>query len=106
LRIRAAAVASAEAKQIDEWWRANRPAAPDLFRDEFAHALSLIDALPRAGRLVRRAGISGVRYVLLRSTRYHVYYTIDADGILIVSIWSSVRGSGPDLRKLLRTREG
>jgi plasmid stabilization system protein ParE len=102
LRVRTAAVAAAEVKLIDEWWRANRPAAPDLFKDELAHAMSLISSLPKAGRLMQRAGISGVRYVLLRSTRYHLFYTIDDDGILIVSVWSSVRGSGPDLRPVLR----
>ena len=92
MRVRTAAVAFAEAKLIDEWWRINRPAAPDLFKDELAHAMALISALPKAGRSMRRAGISGVRYVLLRSTRYHVFYTIDDDGILILSVWSAVRG--------------
>jgi hypothetical protein len=55
---------------------------------------------------MRRAGISGVRYVLLRSTRYHVFYTIDDDGIVILSVWSSVRGTGPDLGSVLRAPGG
>ncbi len=31
--------ALAEAKRIETWWRRNRPAAPDLFDQEFAAAL-------------------------------------------------------------------
>ena len=43
--------AQRHASTIDRWWRANRGAAPDLFRDEFAAALELIGLAPFAGRL-------------------------------------------------------
>ena len=102
MNVRTAAIAAAQAKAIDAWWRSNRPAAPDLFTDELAHATSLISDLPRAGRITHRGGNRGVRYILLRSTRYQVFYTIDDAGILILSVWSAVRGTGPDLRATLR----
>jgi P2-related tail formation protein len=35
---------------IDEWWRVNRPAAPDLFAEELASALTIIQSSPRIGR--------------------------------------------------------
>jgi len=31
--------ARAQVRQIDEWWRHNRPAAPTLFAEELATAL-------------------------------------------------------------------
>jgi plasmid stabilization system protein ParE len=102
VNVRTAATAVAQAKAIDAWWRSNRLAAPDLFADELAQATALIADLPKAGRVTRRSGLPGIRYILLRSTRYHVFYTVDDAGILILSIWSAVRGTGPDLRAALR----
>ena len=79
--------------------RANRHAAPDLSRDEFAAALELIGLQPLAGRRYRRALPAEVRRVILRSTRYHVYYTVREADALVVAVWSAVRGTGPDLRR-------
>ena len=77
--------------------RANRTAAPELFRNELAAALELIGLAPLAGRPYRKTQVPGVRRVLLRSTRCHVYYIVrDADA-LVVAVWSAVRGTGPNL---------
>jgi plasmid stabilization system protein ParE len=90
--------AERQARTIDRWWRTNRSAAPDLFRDEFAAALELIGLAPLAGRRYRGEVAVDARRVLLRSTRYHVYYTVRESDALVVAVWSSVRGTGPDLR--------
>lgn len=92
-----AAEAERHASAIDRWWRTNRGAAPDLFRDELAAALELIGLAPIAGRPYRSAGVPGVRRVLLRSTRCHVYYVVREADALVVAVWSSVRKTGPDL---------
>ena len=42
----------------------------------------------------------GIRRVLLRSTRNHVYYVEQQDRVLVVAVWGAVKGAGPDLRGL------
>ncbi|MFI5402503.1 MAG: type II toxin-antitoxin system RelE/ParE family toxin [Planctomycetota bacterium] len=84
--------------EIDRWWRENRLAAPDLFLREFAGASELIAVAPHAGRLYRDAHFPHVRRLLMRATRYHVYYVLQGDEVVIIAVWSAVRGTGPDLR--------
>jgi len=59
--------AQAEASTIDHWWRENRPAAPNLFRDELERMVNLAARPPECGRVVRERD---VRRLLLRRTRY------------------------------------
>ena len=89
--------AEAQIETIDTWWRRNRPAAPDLFREELASAAITIRTLPQMGHRVRHRVVKGLRRVLLRASRYHVYYVVHADTIHVLSVWSAVRGSGPRL---------
>ncbi len=90
--------AERQAGAIDRLWRMNRSAAPGLFRDELAAALEFISLAPFAGRHYQRSKTPGVQRVLLRSTRYHVYYVVRDPDALVVAAWSAVRGAGPDLR--------
>jgi hypothetical protein len=55
--------------------------------------------MPRAGKVYRRATSASYRRLLLRRSRFHVYYLIDEATRLvsIVAIWSAVRGHGPVL---------
>ena len=82
---------------IDAWWRTNRPASPDLFEQELAGALDLIQTWPGVGRRRRHRSISGLRRVLLRATRYHVYYASPpgSDTVFVLAVWSAVRGRMP-----------
>jgi plasmid stabilization system protein ParE len=99
VRVRLTPDAVAQIDTVDRWWCDNRPAAPDLFADELAHALALIASLPFAGRPLRRPRMKGVRMLLLRATRYHVFYVVDANEIQVLSVWSAVRRSRPNLRR-------
>jgi plasmid stabilization system protein ParE len=84
-------------RTIDSWWRANRQAAPALFAEELAACFELLAALPKIGRpYLRIAGIL-VRRVLLRATRYHVYYISDSSHVFVLAVWHTKRGVGPDL---------
>lgn len=87
-----------QADHVRAWWRANRLGAPTLFEDEVAAALGLLATHPQVGKAARVRGARGVRRVLLPATRYHLYYTTDATGVLVVSLWSAVRRRGPSLR--------
>jgi plasmid stabilization system protein ParE len=82
---------------IDAWWRVNRTKAPDLFLDELADAFALIEAAPELGRPWTSSEVPGVRRVVMRATRYHVYYRVDPDGVVVLAVWSAVRGRGPRL---------
>ena len=89
--------AAVQIESIDAWWRGNRPAAPDLFREELAAAVLAIRTLPQMGRPIRHPIVKGLRRVVLRATRNHVYYVVHRDVIFILAVWGAVRGSGPKL---------
>lgn len=92
--------AEQQIRSIDGWWRENRLASPALFAEELAAAMELIATAPRIGRRRRHRKIPGLRRVLMRATRYHVYYAPSADGyrIYVLAVWSAMRGRGPSLR--------
>jgi plasmid stabilization system protein ParE len=81
--------------EIDAWWRENREKAPELFEEELGLAFAMLEDSPGIGK--RYPGHPGVRRLLLRSTRNHVYYVEEVDRILVVAVWGAVRAAGPDL---------
>ena len=80
---------------------AKRPSAEDLFDRELSDTLSLIGEVPDIGHRYRRARIPGLRRMLLKRSRYHVYYVHDEkqQAVVVLAVWSAVRGRGPSLRK-------
>ena len=89
--------AEGQIRTIDSWWRENRTAAPNLFSEELAAIFELLESAPHIGRSYRHPCVKNVRRVLLRSTRYHVYYVIGDRAVIVLSVWSAVRGRRPDL---------
>ncbi|MEM7244424.1 MAG: type II toxin-antitoxin system RelE/ParE family toxin [Acidobacteriota bacterium] len=100
VRVGLAKRAARQVREIDTWWRENRPAAADLFSEEFAAALAAIEGAPQLGQSVPHATAPDVRRVLLRATRHHVYYVFAGEVVRVLSVWSCLRGTGPDLREL------
>ena len=98
--VRTTPEADGQARDADVWWRANRPAATDLFVNELFAAFGLLADAPAVGRPYRRRGIPTLRRLLLRESRYHLYYVHDtrSDRVVVLAIWSAVRGRGPRLR--------
>ena len=92
--------AEAQIRRIDSWWRGNRPLAPNLFIEEFAAACELLGGAPEAGKRYPHSEVAGVRRILMRATRNHVYYRVHEGAVLVLSVWGAVRGSGPDLKDL------
>lgn len=89
--------ADAQVRSIDDWWRENRRASPNLFLDELSDAFEIIADAPRIGRLYRQSPVPGTRRLLLRATRYHVYYVPSEDEVRVVAVWHAERGLGPPL---------
>ena len=50
------------------------------------------------GRLYRRSPVPGTRRVLLKRTRYHVYYVANDRQVLVLALCHGRRGTGPPLR--------
>ena len=98
--IRTTPQADAQAQRADAWWRTNRPAAADLFTEELAGAFDLLGRAPDIGCRYRRAGVPGLRRILLPATRYHVYYVHlrDQQTCSVLAIWGAVRGRVPRIR--------
>lgn len=88
---------AADIKAIGLWWRQNRPLAPHLFIDEFAYAAEMLLSMPGVGRPYPNPEVPEARRILLRATRYHVYYRQRGDDVILMAVWSALRGSGPDL---------
>ena len=88
----------AQIHEIDSWWRKNRTSAPDLFLDELTAVFHLLASAPMLGRLYRASPVANVRRLLLRKTRYHLYYVVMPEAIRVLAIWHAQRGVGPPLR--------
>lgn len=90
--------ADAQIREIDDWWRRNRFAAPDLFLDELTASLTILGHAPQTGRLYRKAPIPGTRRMLLKTSRYHLYYVLHTNEVKVLALWHAQRGVGPPLR--------
>jgi plasmid stabilization system protein ParE len=98
LSITVAPGAAAQIEEINTWWRQNRQASPGLFAEELAAAFGTLSAMPEAGHRYTHTAVPGVRRLLLRACRHHVYYVPGVQTIAVLAVWSSVRGAGPPLR--------
>ena len=98
-RVIVAAAAREQIRAVDDWWATNRPAAPSLFQDELDAALLLLADAPDIGPRFLRSRRRGVRRLLLRRSRFHVYYLHDRRRaiVLVVAVWGATRGHGPPL---------
>ena len=90
--------ADAQIRTIDAWWRRNRKDSPDLFADELAEAVSTLEVAPRTGSSYLHSEVKGLRRIHLPATRHHVYYLTGTDAVVVLAVWGSVKGPGPDLK--------
>jgi plasmid stabilization system protein ParE len=99
LRIEFSPDALGQIRAVHDWWRINRPSAPDLLREELAATLELVRSSPHAAKLYQFSTIPGLRRSLMPRTRYHLYFTFHEDRALIFvhAIWHASRGHGPPL---------
>jgi plasmid stabilization system protein ParE len=79
------------------WWRANRPAAPDLFDRELLAVLALLQSAPLGGAPLRSPRLPGARRVPLPRTRYLLYYRVleTPDTVRVLRLWHASRGTTP-----------
>jgi plasmid stabilization system protein ParE len=99
LPVRTTPEADAQIREINSWWSRNRPAAPDLFLNELSDSFEVIAGAPQIGRLYRQSPVQNARRLLLRESRYHVYYVATAGEVRVLAVWHAQRGVGPPLRE-------
>jgi plasmid stabilization system protein ParE len=89
--------ATGQAEEAGAWWRANRPAAPELFDSELAYALDLLARMPPPTQVWGQVEGKPVRKVRLPRTGHALYFTIEDDLVTVHALWHGARGSGPPL---------
>jgi plasmid stabilization system protein ParE len=94
VRVELSDEARSQVKSIDEWWRRNRPAAPDLFTLELEHALTRLERTPTLGTPYETEA-RVLRRLLLRRTHYHLYFVEREGALFVLAVWSAFRGRGP-----------
>jgi plasmid stabilization system protein ParE len=90
-------LAVAQIRAAEEWWRLNRPKAPNAIREELERAVAIIAIQPEAGARARNVRLQGVRRLLLARVHYYVYYRLHRipDRIDILAFWHTSRDSAP-----------
>jgi plasmid stabilization system protein ParE len=97
VKVRFAPRALAEAKRRKTWWLNNRPAAPELFELELGAMLSVLQTTPIRGTVYEADVGFPVRRVLLKKTATHVYFGLNGDDLVVLSVWGARRKRGPKL---------
>jgi plasmid stabilization system protein ParE len=90
-------LARAQIRAAQEWWRVNRPKAPNAIREELERASLLISVQPELGARATNISLAGVRRLHLVRVRYYVYYQVvtDPERIEVLAFWHESRGRGP-----------
>jgi plasmid stabilization system protein ParE len=85
--------------EIVEWWRTHREASPALVMDEFERCVSLLESSPDAGARFHRSRVPGVRRLVMRRTKHHVYYLHDESNavVYILAVWGAPKAGYPVL---------
>lgn len=79
------------------WWAENRLAAPDAILVDLDEALNLLAQQPGIGARSTSTRYPDLRRLYLSRVKYHVYYRVVGDTLLVMAFWHASRGSGPVL---------
>jgi len=92
-RIRVAERASAQLREVADWWLENRPKAPSAFAEEIERGFELIREVPGIGEPVPHPTLPELRRLLLGRVRYHLYYVVSPDEGLVevLALWHTSR---------------
>jgi len=97
VKVRFAPRALAEAKRRKTWWLKNRPAAPELFELELGALLAVLPTTPSMGTAYDADVGFPVRRMLLKKSATHVYFGLNGDELVVLSVWGARRRRGPKL---------
>ena len=90
--------AAREIREASAWWDANRPAAPQAFRQAIATAFELIATQPRVGARATNTRLQGVRRIHLAQVHYYLYYCVrSSQTVDVLALWHTSRHPGSRL---------
>jgi plasmid stabilization system protein ParE len=95
-RVRFTETASNHVDRERTWWFENRD-HQELFAAELDKAIEILALLPGAGTPYPHSGAPGLRRMYIRKLGCHLYYTFDADYVIIRALWGARRERGPTL---------
>lgn len=95
MKLKLSPQARSDIRTAHAWWKANRPAAPHLLRDELRKAFDLLREQPQLGGSALDVGAHGIRRIYLRGTRYFLYYSVHEEAIEVLRLWHASRGKKP-----------
>lgn len=92
-------LAAIQIRAADDWWRQNRPKAPNAIAEELERAARLISLQPQIGASARNVALAGVRRLHLARIRYDLYYRVvsSPERIQVLALWHSSRENAPQL---------
>lgn len=99
LEIVVSAQAAEQIRAAAEWWRRNRPKAPNAIGEDLDRASSLIAVQPELGARARNVALPGVRRLHITRIRYDLYYRVVEvpKQLEILALWHSSLGSQPPI---------
>ncbi|MES3001082.1 MAG: type II toxin-antitoxin system RelE/ParE family toxin [Pseudomonadota bacterium] len=95
LRVAITSRAAAHIERAAKWWAENRLAAQDAIHIDLRDSLSLLAEQPGIGALARSSRYPGLRRLYLSRVKYHVYYRVDGEHLVVLAFWHASRGTGP-----------
>ena len=93
-RLRLTAVAEQHIENKRAWWRKNRD-NQEIFELELEQAFAQISILPGTGTIYPISDTGGVRRLHLRKIDCHLYYSANAQDIVVQALWCARRKRGP-----------
>jgi plasmid stabilization system protein ParE len=96
VNVRLSARARREVTRIDENWRSAAD-HKNLFADELEAKLAKLADAPNLGPIYDAGTPERIFRTRLERSQYFVYYTHSGDDIVVLSVWSALRGRQPRL---------
>lgn len=93
-RVRFTKTASSHIDRERRWWLENRDHQA-LFATELEKAVQILALLPGAGTPYPHSGATDLRRLYVRKLDCHLYYTFDADDVIVRALWGARRERGP-----------
>ena len=97
LQIKVTLRADRQIQKAATWWLANRPKAPEAFKEELQRGFDLISQQPGVGAQATNLKLKGVLRIHLSRIRYYLYYRVRASRVEVLALRHSSRLKGPAL---------
>ena len=89
--------AEREILKATDWWRENRPAAPDAIESDLRAAIDALVEQPGIGSRVENARAPATRRLYLARTKYFIYYRPKGNFLEVIAFWHASRENEPSV---------